>query len=643
MSSTPDPERRELPADAADADGAGTSLGSPTTSSAPAPTPSPALPPTPTSAPEPEGRRTSPITPLATGWRIVAVVVVVVGVRHISDLAEDFTWGRLLIALAVLLGIVAIGTAISALSWWRTTYVIAEDGVTLRSGLVTRSRRTAPREKIESVSIERPLVARLLGLSKVIVEIAGGSESKLEIAFVSVAEADDIRRRILEVASGPTARPAPRPGEPHSVPDGLPRAGQVQADQVRTAPDAAVLNAPAPAAPDGSASPDGPAADAAFPGADDETSPGRRARLRSLLYDDVTDGVLIAEVPTSRLLGAMARDIGFVLGLAVGLAWAIAALVLSGFHLAWGIASLAVIVPVIIYIPRSILGRLETGWGFVSRLTLRGLRKRRGLLSTRTDNVGPGRVQALSLRQPVLWRRPGWTQVDAVIAGMSDDDEDGSESNVLPVGTDEETERTIAALLPALGAPVHDPDAARQAVPARREGVACPADAAPDVHAIREGLAVPDAPRDNDVESAQISAAQARLLRGLLASPARALPALRPVSGIYWIGIRTRAVVVLEHAVVIRSGVLAHVLQVVPRDRIQSVELGQGPLQRRVGGATVTLQLAGTQAFCHDLPLAAAERLAQELAHDAATGHRYSEREHWPLPLLEVPGEEVAA
>ena len=46
-----------------------------------------------------------------------------------------------------------------------------------------------------------------------------------------------------------------------------------------------------------------------------------------------------------------------------------------------------------------------------------GLRLRRGLLETRAQTVPPGRVQAVRVVEPLLWRSRGWVRVEANVAG----------------------------------------------------------------------------------------------------------------------------------------------------------------------------------------------------------------------------------
>src|SRR5699024_2782236 len=109
------------------------------------------------------------------------------------------------------------------------------------------------------------------------------------------------------------------------------------------------------------------------------------------------------------------------------------------------VAVLLPLLPTLIALPRYILGRIEAGWGFVSRITDRGLRMRRGLANTRTDNIASGRIQRFQLRRPLLWRSQGWTAVAVTVAGIDDTSENGAE-NALPVGTAEELRLTLGHL-----------------------------------------------------------------------------------------------------------------------------------------------------------------------------------------------------
>jgi putative membrane protein len=66
-----------------------------------------------------------------------------------------------------------------------------------------------------------------------------------------------------------------------------------------------------------------------------------------------------------------------------------------------------------------------------------GLRIRRGLLDTRLQTVAEGRIQAVRISRPLLWRPFGWVRVNINVAGYAatgDDQQRAMTSTLLPVG-----------------------------------------------------------------------------------------------------------------------------------------------------------------------------------------------------------------
>lgn len=529
------------------------------------PSPGTPVPPTPAAPPDAGPKRTHPITPLVSGWKVIAAVAGVITVQNIAQLAQEFTVGRALILVAALIGVLIIAVIISAIIWWRTTYEITDTGVTLRHGLLTLTRRTAPREKIESVSVERPFLARILGLSKVRVEIAGGSDSYLDIAYVRAAAAEDIRVRILQVA-GTATGPAPSPPEAGAVTDQAGASRAYVGDATHSASHA----------PFGEVVPAPPVEGA---GAGEEQHPGHTF-VRDRLVDGVTDGELIARIPTARLLHSMVRDLGFVIGLGFGVVWVVAVVVLTIVQDELNFGFLAASLPAVIAVPQILFSRLESGWGFTARSTDRGLRMRRGLLNTRTDNLAPGRIQDVTLTRPVLWRAPGWTRARVTVAGI-DATAESNATNALPVGDREELRRTLGHLLPPLGT-------------------------------------------DDDLET----------IEHLLTTPVRDLDGIGPTHRLFFLGRRTRRILLLPGAVVLRSGYLTTYVQIVPRERIQGMKAADGPVLRRTGSSTLTLGFAGASATVASVPDADAFDLHAALLGDAADGRRYARKDSWPRPPL---------
>jgi len=159
-----------------------------------------------------------------------------------------------------------------------------------------------------------------------------------------------------------------------------------------------------------------------------------------------------------------------------------------------------------------------------------GLRTRSGLVETRAETIPRGRVQAVQLVEPILWRPFGWCRLDVDVAGRVHDRSDERQTErqlrpVLPVGTRREAQQLLDVLVP--GAPV----------PERKP------------------------PR-----------------RARWKSPLR---------------YRRLAYVFDETYAVATSGRLARVAAWVPLTKVQSLRRVEGPVQRRLALATLHLDTAG--------------------------------------------------
>ncbi len=79
-----------------------------------------------------------------------------------------------------------------------------------------------------------------------------------------------------------------------------------------------------------------------------------------------------------------------------------------------------------------------------------GLRTRGGLLQTRAQTVPPGRVHAVAILEPFLWRRFGWVRVVVTLAAAPEGDDGDAQTQgvLLPVGTRAEADLLLRRLLP---------------------------------------------------------------------------------------------------------------------------------------------------------------------------------------------------
>jgi len=111
---------------------------------------------------------------------------------------------------------------------------------------------------------------------------------------------------------------------------------------------------------------------------------------------------------------------------------------------------------------------LLSGYGFTVAESPDGLRLRHGLLDTRSQTIPAGRVQAVRIREPLLWRRAGWVRVEVDVAGYGGTGEQQlATAALLPVAPRELAEhlveRVLGRRLPPAVSPV--PRAARWRAP----------------------------------------------------------------------------------------------------------------------------------------------------------------------------------
>ncbi len=131
------------------------------------------------------------------------------------------------VALVVVITLVSLATA--ALSWWRFSYLDGPGAVVVTRGLVSRSTRTVPNDRIRGVEIEAPPMHRLLGLVRVRIDAAAGgagsagrasaTDDEVLIDGVPREEGDRLRTAVLTKRNH---LPAPAPDAPHTGPETAP-------------------------------------------------------------------------------------------------------------------------------------------------------------------------------------------------------------------------------------------------------------------------------------------------------------------------------------------------------------------------------------------------------------------------------------
>jgi putative membrane protein len=357
-----------------------------------------------------EWRRVHPITPLVRGWAVVGAALVILGQQSLDGgprggliaLVTSEYWWTLLAALAA---IALVGWGYSVLAWRMTTYAIGEETVHLRRGILFRQQRHARLDRLQSVDIRQPLVARFFGLCELTLETAGGTDSGIAIGFLKGSDADELRAELLARAAGlKVARGA-------GIQDAVEQPGQPgQPGQPERPAEPGVHGPPVPAAPTTLEAPQVP----------------------------------VLTVPLGRLIASVLRS-GATITLVV---WALGVLVVM---IATGeLAVISASLPAVLGAGGYLFGRLTGEFDFRVAISPDGVRLRHGMLETRSQTIPPGRVQAVRLVQSVLWRGRDWWRVQVNVAGYGGESEEKN-SVLLPVGTREEALTVLSLVLPDLG------------------------------------------------------------------------------------------------------------------------------------------------------------------------------------------------
>ena len=158
-------------------------------------------------------RKVARVTPLIEAWQLfvaLAFYAITQGRRGIVDAAVAVQSSSLVGSHQVAMAAVAVGAAVVIafaawlLSgiWWRARgYSLDGEEIVLKFGVLSKEQRVARYDRIQAIDIVEPLLARLFGLAAVHVETAGGEDSRLEIKYLTRADADALKREILGVTA----------------------------------------------------------------------------------------------------------------------------------------------------------------------------------------------------------------------------------------------------------------------------------------------------------------------------------------------------------------------------------------------------------------------------------------------------------
>ncbi|HEV7567671.1 MAG TPA: PH domain-containing protein [Microbacteriaceae bacterium] len=459
-----------------------------------------------------EWHRLHPATPLLKGG-IMFIAVLGIVISNLRERLIDVFFGvpqdnrdpldqlytRGLVGWAVLVVLVVVLVCIGAfyLSWRMHSFRIGDEAVEVRSGVVFRTHRKARLDRIQGINVVRPVIARIFGAAKLEVSVAG-NDANVQLSYLASGLAEGVRRDILRRASGVRAAEAIATG-----------AGEASG---------------------GERSGEGQRASMYSPGLINQRV---SEFLAPELAPDVAPPESVVKIPAGRLIGSIVLS-GFTLFLLV-----------AGAALIVGAASgrlwlLFAFLPGLLGSASIYVNRLAKSLRYSIAGTPDGVRVGFGLLSTSNETLPPGRIHAVEVLQPLMWRPFGWWQIRINTAGHSKQKGAAGQPNttMLPVGTVEDAARVLALVLPNFGTRAHRT-------------------------LIEAGMMSPG--RD-----------------GFTGAPLRAAW-LRPLS---W---QRTGYSIVDGVMLLRSGMIRRRLVIVPLARLQSLEVDQGPIERMLRLASAAL------------------------------------------------------
>jgi putative membrane protein len=296
--------------------------------------------------------------------------------------------------IAVLVVLFALGFV----SWLVTRWRVQDGVLRVESGLLRRTSERFPLSRIQAIDTVRPGLARVFGLAELRIRLASGSGKAGRLAYLTNAEAETLRARLLEMSRGP-------------------------------------------AAPEGAA---GAAMDA--PG--DTAALGAGARAGGTA--PAPERLLVTVAPARLLASLLLTGSGLGLELAI-VALAVLAVIAPGVAAAvFGSEAI-----VVVGLGAGLFRRFNGDYRLTVADTADGLRLRSGLVETSAETIPRGRIQAIRMVEPLAWRLCGWCRLEVDVAsqkskGRQDRNQAKAGRALLPVGTREEAASLLASVFPGL-------------------------------------------------------------------------------------------------------------------------------------------------------------------------------------------------
>jgi putative membrane protein len=299
-----------------------------------------------------------------------------------------------LITNAAVVGLALVGGVIY---WLVTRWQVADGVLRIETGLLRRQSLRLPLSQVQAIDVVQSGLARVLGLAELRLRMAGGDAKGGRLACLRLADAERLRVRLLAMSGVQAATVAGAAG-PVAVGSGV----------------------------------------AAGPGLGAQSGPAGAERV-------------LFRVQSGRLPGAILFSTTGTVG-AVMIAAMVSVAVGTGQP-----GVVASFLPVVLGYVGGVWRRLNGEFGTVVSAAPDGLRLRSGLVQTTAETIRPGRVQAVRLVEPLVWRLFGWCRLEVDVAGAVQRQGNRSEGRrlrgLIPVGSRAEADQMLAELIAAPPSP----------------------------------------------------------------------------------------------------------------------------------------------------------------------------------------------
>lgn len=393
-----------------------------------------------------EWHRMHPLTPLFKGGLVLIIVagIVISNMRdrvigwfidafapgELDDDAVDYAqadpmnWvlenNLILLALLAVLGLLILFIVIFWVVWRFHQFRITGSHVEVRKGIVFRSHRRAPLDRVQGVNLTRPFPARIIGLAKIEV-VGAGTDANVDLEYLATQRAESVRADILRLASGARSARLAAAGQP---------------DPARTTTRQQLIGS---------------------------VNQGVTGLIEGVDLADVAPESVV-KIPTGRLVGSqLVSGILWVLFFGLIYAAVLTSAIIGitaggdddgpGMALAIAGISFGMGIPLVIAVVGITWGQISKSLRYAIAPTPDGIRLTFGLLTTVTETLPPGRIFAVEVVQSLLWRPFGWWSVR--INRMSGKSLSAQQSGtaqqfniVLPVGKRADVERVLGLVLP---------------------------------------------------------------------------------------------------------------------------------------------------------------------------------------------------